>query len=249
MMDDQPNKKVCSICQQVFPATVTHFHRDGSRNDGLSHRCKGCSSERDRKRRKQREKRLPPAPAVQAPAPKPKQVMGKQCSSCGEVRPAEKQYFRADKTKHDGFRTVCKSCEREVQQMRENIAYASAAESLDDKAKKTLEQFIANAADIAPATLASVAEQCLEIFGGATGMASRLFAEMLSAPPGSQTRLRVLQLVLNTVQKAEEKGAINQSSELLTDEELDEKTNEFILKLTNRAQRQKHGNPGNASAV
>ncbi len=36
--------KICTGCEQEFPATVEYFYRKSSTKDGLQHRCKKCAS-------------------------------------------------------------------------------------------------------------------------------------------------------------------------------------------------------------
>ena len=37
-------EKICTGCEQKFPATIEHFYRKSSAKDGLQHRCKKCAA-------------------------------------------------------------------------------------------------------------------------------------------------------------------------------------------------------------
>lgn len=97
--------KRCTACGEALPATVEFFSPHKVGRHGLHPRCKTCRSANGRDRHKTLEQRGYIIPDE------------KQCTACGNVLPATKEYFPCDKNRTDGLFPHCKQCKKNYDQI------------------------------------------------------------------------------------------------------------------------------------
>lgn len=142
----------------------------------------------------------------------------KQCRGpCHKVLAFEE--FDRDESKPDKYKAWCKECRKARRE-------AKTKSSLDETLAKIDDNLLAALRDSQPGGTniphqVQALEEIMSLLGGASGFAMYYTGTMLAAPPGSQTRERMLNKLLALVQSCSDDGKVSKPRELMTDEELE----------------------------
>lgn len=91
--------RICTKCNNEFPATTEYFHVSKSSKFGLKSWCKNCANEHENEKRRIKRELIP------------KTAEGyKICSKCNRELEISEKYFHRSKAFKDGFSSMCKEC-------------------------------------------------------------------------------------------------------------------------------------------
>lgn len=154
---------------------------------------------------------------------------------CGESLPISAQYFDRDNSNENGFKGICKICRSEQRRHKDNEEIAERVRMLDKATLKALTGLATSPkADLVSVPhMATCLEHLIGVFGGPQGYAQHSMANYLMAKPGSQNRVKILQMVQQLFIKVSEAGYAQVPLEKMTDEQLRIHKEEQIRKLSN----------------
>lgn len=202
--DDTPGMRRCQgPCGEEMPLDERFFGQSQS-NGGFKLVCKTCWREGNDARK-----------AIRV---RPEGV--KLCEGpCHRELPANKDHFDRDASKNYALRAWCKQCRKE---RREALKLKQSAEYLDTL-DKTLIQNIVNARP-GGSTLPHQAELyqiLMTMMGGVQGWGMHWMAQFTAAPPGSQTRERMLGQMQKLAMANSDSNKVQMPAELMSDEDLE----------------------------
>lgn len=161
------------------------------------------------------------APEVVAEAKAESRIPFRTCTRCAVKYPLDnvETHFHKDAKAPDGFHSMCKNCRRrrDLAQSRENAALAIRANTVT---RKLIGQIVSSADTMTVPHIAHLGQALLDVFGGVEGFARNVAAEYDAAEPGSQARLKYLDMVKQCISKASDLGATKNPPELMSDEDL-----------------------------
>lgn len=154
----------------------------------------------------------------------------KHCSVCRDKLPLDAAHFDRDRSSDDGFRNECKQCRAEL---RKKVSDEEIDERLQqlDRAALTMLQAAAMKEYSKVPHIAEVFECLMRVFGGPQGFAEHFLGTYLSAKPGSQQRIKLLNIVSMLANQATQSGAVKVPKDLLSDEDLEREITETAKRL------------------
>jgi hypothetical protein len=142
----------------------------------------------------------------------------KCCLKCSELKSLDA--FHADENTEDKHRAWCKTCraqDRFDKKMR--ATQNKQIQKLDNEGFKTLDKLARSGGSLAPHKSEAL-EHIMVAFGGAAGFGRWLFANFITAPPGSAIRERMLSRILDLIERVSETDHSNKPVEEMDDEEI-----------------------------
>jgi hypothetical protein len=166
-----------------------------------------------------------------------------ECSgSCGMELPETAGYFDRDNERPSGFKSICKQCRSEdravKQEESERHQLIQAVNRLDEIALEILSGDYGGSVFGAIPHEATLYEEAISIFGGPKGMARHLMANYLSAKPGSQIRVKILDRVYGQAKTLSESGVAELPLDRMNEDALEDKRAEMEEILVEQAKRQ-----------
>ena len=143
----------------------------------------------------------------------------RECQKCFVEFPLTDDYFHKDRTKEAGYKMVCKMCRAEQHKAKEDKKIDDRIKKLEANGIKVLDELVSGGSNIPH--MAETFQHIISAFGGSIGFAQHFLGNYLSTEPGSATRQKMLNMVLQLNVKVSESGAAKRSLEEITDEELD----------------------------
>jgi len=143
----------------------------------------------------------------------------KQClGPCHEILPRSEQYFDRSARRRDGFKTWCKRCLTARKKGILDRVLSDSLQKLDTGILASVLRGEQGGPNVPHIT--QVIEMVMAHLGGVRGFATYYIANLLAAPPGSQTRERMLNKLMAMVQAASSDERVNKPRELESEEEL-----------------------------
>lgn len=137
--------------------------------------------------------------------------------------------FDDDNGKADGKKGWCKECRKERALAKKENQFREVLENMDLSLLESLANARPGGTNL-PHHF-QVLESITALFGGVQGFAMYWNATFLAAPPGSQTRERMLTKMLGAYQAASDDGKVSKPRELMSKEELEASVQERLKRL------------------
>lgn len=156
----------------------------------------------------------------------------KYCEKCNELKAFDA--FHADENTEDKHRAWCKTCraqDRFDKKMR--ASQNKQIQKLDNEGFRTLNKLAAKGGSLAPHKSEAL-EHIMIAFGGAAGFGKWLFANFITAPPGSAIRERMLSRILDLIERVSESNDSSKPIEEMDDDEIQQHLQNAVRVLANR---------------
>lgn len=140
----------------------------------------------------------------------------KWCTHCGIKKPLKD--FHRDARKEDGHRDVCIECRAKIDKDKEKESLDARLKELEQEGIETLGK-LTSGGSFDP-HINQVFESMLRPFGGVDGWAKHLFATYLAAPPGSQKRVKIHDMMMNLAGKVSKLGLAERQLESMEERDL-----------------------------
>lgn len=156
----------------------------------------------------------------------------RKCSQCRLEFPLTAAYFHKDNADWAGFQRTCRKCRTAMRTKDRNERIAEFAQRMEDRAVQMLEATLNGEGVLEPIPhTTTILEELISCFGGSQGFAKMIFADYLSAGPGSQTRLRFAQLMVKMIDQASSEGYAKSRHDKMNDDDLDAATKKLLRKM------------------
>ncbi len=143
----------------------------------------------------------------------------RQCKGpCQKDLELNEENFDRDSRKEGGFRFFCKKCRAEARKLKQALTISSQLKILDDAAMRAVHEMPDGGTDMPH--VAELYRVMVGLLGGVQGFGRHYVANMLQAPPGSQTRQRMLADINKLAMVATASGAVDKPVSAMTDEDL-----------------------------
>jgi hypothetical protein len=142
------------------------------------------------------------------------------CDKCQSELPVTAYYFDRDAQEPSGFRKTCKVCRKNKEKRVKDLEISAAVEQFDKMALNMLAKASSVRGGANIPHVAECFEQLMYLAGGASGFAQHVWYTFLSAPPGSQQRVKILTLMKDFAVKTTDSGAAKKPLDMMTEEEL-----------------------------
>lgn len=140
----------------------------------------------------------------------------KWCSMCGNKLPLSE--FHRDPETHDGFKPHCRSCRAQRHQEDRAEQQDKRLTEVEEEGLEVLST-LSRGGTFVPHSQELV-EALIRPFGGVDGFAKVAYACYYQCRPGSQMRVRILNMIAQMVMKNSELGQAEQRMEDFSDEDL-----------------------------
>ena len=154
----------------------------------------------------------------------------KCCSACRDVFPLTESHFHRDSHSPDGFRDECIQCRAEKRKKKDDEAIDERLKMLDKAALNMLGHVAVKDYSKLP-HIGEVFECLMRVFGGAQGYAEHFLGTYLTAGPGSQQRVKLLNVMAMMANQVTQSGAAKVPKEYLSDEDIDREIKEGFLRI------------------
>jgi hypothetical protein len=149
----------------------------------------------------------------------------KTCCCCHQEKPLNAKHFHRNRYEKDRFNKECRECRNR------NRREARGSEK-EKQRRQRVDQFIDDirSGKIGP-EVRPVAEEIFAHFGGAEGIAKDFIAHFHLARPGSREKFRVIQTMLNLIEKCDKAHPPEGDFSQMTDEDLKQILDESVARL------------------
>ena len=154
----------------------------------------------------------------------------KTCSTCNAPLPLDAKHFDRDNAAPDGFRDDCKQCRSEKRKKQHDEGIDDRLGMLDKAALEMLGTLAAKDYSRLP-HIGEVFECLMRVFGGPQGYAQHVLGTYLTANPGSQQRIKLLNIISQMANQVTQTGVAKVPKDLLTDEDLDREVEELAQRV------------------
>jgi hypothetical protein len=154
----------------------------------------------------------------------------KTCSHCNALLPLNAMHFDRDNAAPDGFRDDCKQCRSEKRKKQHDEGIDDRLGMLDRAALEMLGTLAAKDYSKLP-HIAEVFECLMRVFGGPQGYAQHVLGTYLTANPGSQQRIKLLNIISMMANQVTQTGAARVPKELMNDEDLEREAEELAKRV------------------
>ena len=132
--------------------------------------------------------------------------------------------FDRDADKPDGYKEACKTCRAEANQAQRLREATEVLKSLEKSVISNLANSKPGGPDVPH--VAEIYESAINLLGGVHGLTQQLVATYLAAPPGSQTRERILGQLIKIGMVISDSKKVEMPVELMSDQDLEREIKE-----------------------
>ncbi len=143
----------------------------------------------------------------------------KCCGKCNNEYPKTADWFDKDSSKSDGFKNWCKKCREEQRKMARLENAADVLETLNKSLIASITTQSPGGTNIPHQ--AEMYQVLMSMMGGVQGWAMHWLAQYTAAPPGSQTRERMLGQMQKMAAAVSDSNKVQMPADLMSDEDLD----------------------------
>lgn len=140
----------------------------------------------------------------------------KFCTHCG-IRKELKE-FHVDASKEDGHRDVCKQCRSELNASKKESRLSAEIKRMEEEGVKTLGT-LTDGGSFDP-HINEVFEAMMKPFGGVQGWAKHLYATWLACEPGSNKRVKIMDMMMNMAGKVTKLGLAERKLDMMEEKDL-----------------------------